>query len=140
MSSYQQLRDLQNKQKTQLAKQIAQLRSASVSGVYEDRVYLQSIVGWCTIVQEQVARALGIVVIPLHSRQLHEEIATFLRYRPHPELESIGQKTVYWCNFVHEAEVHTKYKSVLKKVKPVAVQLLDNSQQHVKLAAEDPYV
>ncbi|KAL3687181.1 hypothetical protein R1sor_013490 [Riccia sorocarpa] len=80
------------------------------------------------------------VVIPLHSRELYEQIAGFLQFLPHPEMRCLGKDVECWCNFVHKAEVHTKYKSVLKKVKPVATKLHGDSQQHVELAAEDPYL
>ncbi|KAL3702469.1 hypothetical protein R1sor_020491 [Riccia sorocarpa] len=80
----------------------------------------------------------GSLVIPLRSRELYDEVAAFLRYLPHPELECIGRTTECWCNFAHEAEVHAKYKSVLKKVKPVATPLPGDSQQQVELAAKEP--
>ncbi|KAL3686293.1 hypothetical protein R1sor_008867 [Riccia sorocarpa] len=80
----------------------------------------------------------GSLVIPLRSRELYEEVAAFLRYLPHPELECIGRSTECWCNFAHEAEVHAKYKSVLKKVKPVATPLPGDSQQQVELVAKEP--
>ncbi|KAL3687707.1 hypothetical protein R1sor_014016 [Riccia sorocarpa] len=78
------------------------------------------------------------MVISLRSRELYEEVAAFLRYMHHPELECIGRSTECWCSFAHEAEVHAKYKSVLKKVKPVATPLPKDSQQQVELVGKQP--
>ncbi|KAL3687376.1 hypothetical protein R1sor_013685 [Riccia sorocarpa] len=110
----------------------------SISGVFEENVCLFSVAGWCDIVQKKLEKDDDSLVIPLRSRELYEEVAAFLRYLPHPELECIGRSTECWYNFAHEAEVHAKYKSVLKKVKPVATPLPGDSQQQVELAAKEP--
>ncbi|KAL3700870.1 hypothetical protein R1sor_018892 [Riccia sorocarpa] len=137
--------DLNLKKKNWLEKQTEKLRCTgvlsseeSISGVFEENVCLSSIVGWCDTVQKKLEKDDGSLVIPLRSRELYEEVAAFLRYLPHPELECIGRSTECWCNFAHEAEVHAKYKSVLKKVKPVATPLPGDSQQQVELAAKEP--
>ncbi|KAL3686531.1 hypothetical protein R1sor_009105 [Riccia sorocarpa] len=144
---FQRLEDLHKKQRMQLEKEVDMLQCTgvltdmkSVCGVYEERVCSQSVASWCNVVQRRLKDADEDVVIPLYSRELYEQIAGFLQFLPHPELRCLGKDVECWCNFVHEAEVHTKYKSVLKKVKPVATQLPGDSQQHVELAAEDPYL
>ncbi|KAL3686420.1 hypothetical protein R1sor_008994 [Riccia sorocarpa] len=137
--------DLNLKEKNWLEKQTEKLRCTSVlsseesiSGVFEENVCLFSVVGWCDTVQKKLEKDDGSLVIPLRSRELYEEVAAFLRYLPHPELECIGRSTECSCNFAHEAEVHAKYKSVLKKVKLVATPLPGDSQQQVELAAKEP--
>ncbi|KAL3702497.1 hypothetical protein R1sor_020519 [Riccia sorocarpa] len=146
-SHFQRLEDLNKKKRVQLEKEVDMLQCTgvltgmeSVYGVYEERVCSQSVAGWCDVVQRRLKDTDENVVIPLHSRELYEHIAGFLQFLPHPELRCLGKDVECWCNFVHEAEVHTKYKSVMKKVKPVATQLPGDSQQHVELAAEDPYL
>ncbi|KAL3676472.1 hypothetical protein R1sor_026420 [Riccia sorocarpa] len=146
-SCFQRFEDLNSKQKVELEKQVDRLQCIgaltcveSVCGVYEERVCSQSVADWCDAVQSRVGDTDENVVIPLHSRELYEQIAVFLQFLPHPELKCLGKDVECWCNFVHEAEVHTKYKSMLKKVKPMATQLPGDSQQHVELAAEDPYL
>ncbi|KAL3699107.1 hypothetical protein R1sor_017129 [Riccia sorocarpa] len=144
-SCFRRLEDLSSRKKTQLEKQTEKLRCTgvlsseeSISGVFEEKVCLSSVADWCDSVNRGLEKDSDIVVISLHSRKLYEEIAAFLRYRPHPELEWIGRSTECWCNSAHEAEVHAKYKSVLKKVKPVATQLPGDSEQQVELAAKQP--
>ncbi|KAL3690878.1 hypothetical protein R1sor_004529 [Riccia sorocarpa] len=139
--------DLKDGKKTWLERQTEKLRyigilssEESISGVFEENVCLSSVADWCDIVNRRLEKDIDIVVISLPSCKLYEEIAAFLRYRPHPELKWIGRSTECWCNSAHEAEVHAKYKSVLKKVKPVAthVQLPGDSEQQVELAAKQP--
>ncbi|KAL3688964.1 hypothetical protein R1sor_015273 [Riccia sorocarpa] len=144
-SSFQRMEDLKGGKKTWLERQTEKLRCTcvlsseeSISGVFEENVCLSSVVDWCDTVNRRLERDSDIVVISLHSRELYEEIAAFLRYRPHPELEWKGRSTECWCNCAHEAEVHAKYKSVLKKVKPVTTQLSGDSEQQVELAAKQP--
>ncbi|KAL3696075.1 hypothetical protein R1sor_010151 [Riccia sorocarpa] len=144
---FRRLEDLGSRKKTQLEKQTEKLRCTgvlsaeeSISCVFEENVCLSSVVDWCDTVNRRLKSDCDTVVISLHSRELYEEIVAFLRYRPHPELEWIGRSTEYWCNCAHEAEVHAKYKSVLKKVKPVATQLPEDSEQQVELAAKQPYL
>ncbi|KAL3685686.1 hypothetical protein R1sor_003708 [Riccia sorocarpa] len=144
-SCFRRLEDLSSRKKTQLEKQTEKLRCTgvlsseeSISGVFEEKVCLSSVVDWCDTVNRRLEKDSDTVVISLHSRELYQEIAAFLRYRPHPELEWIGRSTECRCNSAHEAEVHAKYKSVLKKVKPVATQLPGDSEQQVELAAKQP--
>ncbi|KAL3680762.1 hypothetical protein R1sor_023718 [Riccia sorocarpa] len=144
-SCFQRFEDLNLKKKNWLKKQTEKLRCTevlsseeSISGVFEENVCLFSVAGWCDIVHKKLEKDDGSMVFPLRFRELYEEVAGFLRYLPHPELECIGWSIECWCNFAHEAEVHAKYKSVLKKVKPVATPLPGNSQQQVELAAKEP--
>ncbi|KAL3682085.1 hypothetical protein R1sor_000107 [Riccia sorocarpa] len=144
-SSFQRMEDLKGGKKTWLERQTEKLRCTGVlsseeciSGVFEENVCLSSVADWCDTVNRRLERDSDNVVISLHSRELYEEIAAFLRYRPHPELEWKGRSTECWCNSTHEAEVHAKYKSILKKVKPVATQLPEDSEQQVELAAKQP--
>ncbi|KAL3689956.1 hypothetical protein R1sor_016265 [Riccia sorocarpa] len=144
-SSFQRMEDLKGGKKTWLERQTEKLRCTgvlsseeSISGVFEENVCLSSVADWCDTVNRRLKSDSDTVVISLHSRELYEEIAAFLRYRPHPELEWKGRSTECWCNSAHEAEVHAKYKSVLKKVKPVATQLPKDSEQQVELVAKQP--
>ncbi|KAL3694614.1 hypothetical protein R1sor_008265 [Riccia sorocarpa] len=144
-SCFRRLEDLGSRKKTQLEKQTEKLRCTgvlsaeeSISSVFEENVCLSSVADWCDTVNRRLKSDSDTVVISLHSRELYEEIAAFLRYRPHPKLEWIGRSTECWCNCAHEAEVHAKYKFVLKKVKPVATQLPEDSEQQVELAAKQP--
>ncbi|KAL3689295.1 hypothetical protein R1sor_015604 [Riccia sorocarpa] len=144
-SSFQRMEDLKGGKKTWLERQTQKLRCTgvlsseeSISGVFEENVCLSSVADWCDTVNRRLEKDNDTVVISLHSRELYEEIAAFLRYRPHLELEWIGRSTECWCNSAHEAEVHAKYKSVLKKVKPIATQLPGDSEQQVELAAKQP--
>ncbi|KAL3702292.1 hypothetical protein R1sor_020314 [Riccia sorocarpa] len=144
-SCFRRLEDLSSRKKTQLEKQTEKLRCTGVlsseeniSGVFEENVCLSSVADWCDTVNRRLEKDSDTVVISLHSRELYEEIVAFLRYRPHPELEWIGRSTECWCNSAHEVEVHAKYKSVLKKVKPVATQLPGDSEHQVELAAKQP--
>ncbi|KAL3694970.1 hypothetical protein R1sor_008621 [Riccia sorocarpa] len=145
ISCFCQLEDLSSRKKTQLEKQTEKLcctgvlsSEESISGVFEENVCLSSVADWCDTVHRRLEKDSDTVVISLHSRELYEEIAAFLRYRPHLELEWIGRSTECWCNSAHEAEVHAKYKFVLKKMKPVATQLPEDSKQQVELAAKQP--
>ncbi|KAL3678944.1 hypothetical protein R1sor_021900 [Riccia sorocarpa] len=144
-SRFQRLEDMRGRKKNQLKKRICELHCTGVlendefvSGVFEECVGLQSLSGWFDDVQKHVEKMDDNVLIPLHSREVYEEIASFLRYVPHLRLESGSCSTVCWCNFSHEAEVHAKYKSVLKKVKPVATQLPEDSDKQMELAARQP--
>ncbi|KAL3688736.1 hypothetical protein R1sor_015045 [Riccia sorocarpa] len=144
-SCFQRIEDLDCKKKNWLEKKMKKLRRTGVlsseekiSGVFEESLSVFSIAGWCDVVQKMLEETDGSLVISLSSRELYEEVADFLRYLPHPELECIGRSAECWCNFAHEAEVHAKYKSVLKKVKPVATPLPGDSQQQVELAAKQP--
>ncbi|KAL3694555.1 hypothetical protein R1sor_008206 [Riccia sorocarpa] len=144
-SRFQRLEDMRGRKKNQLKKRICELHCTGVlendefvSGVFEECVGLQSLSGWFDDVQKHVEKMDDNVLIPRHSREVYEEIASFLRYVPHPRLENGSCSTVCWCNFSHEVEVHAKYKSVLKKVKPVATQLPEDSDKQMELAARQP--
>ncbi|KAL2642998.1 hypothetical protein R1flu_010585 [Riccia fluitans] len=142
---FKRLEDLQAKQKAQLEKQIGKLRCIGVlacdefiSRVFEECVGLQSFSVWLDEIQRAVKKKDGTVVIPLDSREVYEEITGFLRYVPHPRLKSEEGDVVCWCKFSHEAKVHTKYKCVGKKVKPMATQLPEDSEKQMELVAKDP--
>ena len=68
------------------------------------------------------------VFMELHSRQLYEEIFQFVR-----SLEVVDNHGV-----LQEAMVHTKCKTVAKKVKPVAIQLPRDTKEHIKQATKEP--
>ena len=45
----------------------------------------------------------------------------------------------YWCGIsMKEADINTKYKTVDKKIKPVAIPLPEDSWQKMKEVANDP--
>ncbi|KAL3676831.1 hypothetical protein R1sor_026779 [Riccia sorocarpa] len=78
------------------------------------------------------------VTIPIHSRAIYEELASVLRYLPHPRLVCGSSLVECWCGLRQEAEVYAKYKAVAKKVKPMAVQLSADSQQQVQRVTNEP--
>ncbi|KAL3676446.1 hypothetical protein R1sor_026394 [Riccia sorocarpa] len=78
------------------------------------------------------------VTIPIHSRAIYEELASVLRYLPHPRLVCGSSLVECWCGLRQEAEVHAKYKAVAKKVKPMVVQLPADSQQQVQRVTNEP--
>ncbi|KAL2623969.1 hypothetical protein R1flu_008214 [Riccia fluitans] len=110
----------------------------SISGVFEENVILSSVADWCDTVYRCLEKNGGAIFIPLHYRDMYEEVASFLCYLSHLELECLGRHAECWCSFAHEAEVHTKYKSVLKKVKPIATQLPQDSERQVELGTKQP--
>ncbi|KAL3681576.1 hypothetical protein R1sor_024532 [Riccia sorocarpa] len=108
-----------------------------VSGVFEEVVCVQTVWDWIDEVSELLERPECTVFIPVHSRLVYEEIASIVRYLPHPSLAYVSSLLGCWCGSQLEAEVHTKYKSVTKKVKPMAVRLPADSQQQVKMVSEE---
>jgi len=85
----------------------------TISGLYEEEGFGDD--------AQEVLRKLedSSSLITLHSREMYEEIF------------KICQKLEY-------ANVNTKYKTVAKKVKPIATQLPENCHETIEKAAEDP--
>ncbi len=67
-------------------------------------------------------------IVELHARELYEEVLEFA--------SKLGQFEVNKLEL--EVEVNTKYKTVAKKVKPVATQLPPNTLEHIAQAAREP--
>ena len=68
------------------------------------------------------------VVVEIHSIELYEKILKF----------DTKSMMVGGNGLVTEAMVNTKYKTIAKKVKPVATQLPPDSEDHIKKAEEKP--
>lgn len=78
-----------------MQRQIAYLRRIGVLvdgemvfDVFEEFVSEQYVVRWLDDVDRHVDQIGGRVMIPNHSRDVYEEIATFLQSRTHPRLKS----------------------------------------------------
>ncbi|KAL3692093.1 hypothetical protein R1sor_005744 [Riccia sorocarpa] len=111
-----------------------QLIESSLEVVQKSEVW-----DWFEEVSEQLLEnSEESVTIPFHSHAIYEELASVLRYLPHPRLVCGSSLVEYWCGLRQEAEVHTKYKTVAKKVKPMAVQLPADSQQQVQRITNEP--
>ncbi|KAL3685545.1 hypothetical protein R1sor_003567 [Riccia sorocarpa] len=144
VSRFIQFTDLSGKEKKKICRKIKNLRCTGavaddeeVSGLFEEVVYDQSCTEWLDSLSDRIEFS-DREVIPLPTREVYEEIAAIMRFSSHMELEGEEEQRVCWCGFSKEAEVHAKYKSVTKKVKPVATQLPQDSQQQMESAAMEP--
>ncbi len=62
--------------------------------------------------------------VDIHTRELYQEVTSVI--------------TSLQTEMVQEAAVFTKYKTVAKKVKPVATQLPLDTEEHIKQAEKEP--
>lgn len=70
----------------------------------------------------------GVVTVEIHSRAIYDVLKEIVA--------GVGLATS--CELKSEAIVQTKYKTVAKKVKPVATQLPPDTMEHIKQAVKEP--
>jgi len=105
------------------------LPDEGISGIYEENGLPNDIVH----LLEDLAKEKDVIrtvdcFVSIHSSQLYQEIAQIVTV--------LGD---FKTNAVRpEAAVHTKYKTVAKKVKPVATQLPFDTEEHIKQAENEP--
>ncbi|KAL3698023.1 hypothetical protein R1sor_012099 [Riccia sorocarpa] len=110
-----------------------------ILGVFEEVAGVHTVWDWFEEVLEQLLEnSEEYVTIHIHSRAIYEELASIMRYLPHPRLVCGSSLVECWCGLKKEAEVHAKYKAVAKKMKPMAVQLSADSQQQVQRVTNEP--
>ena len=98
-----------------------------ISGVVEEEGFSDDILQVLETLLREVSKSISMTV-EICSRSLYEEI---LKVADEARLVgSYGLET--------EAMVNTKYKTVAKKVKPVASQLPPDSEDHIRKAEEEP--
>ena len=98
-----------------------------ISGVIEEEGFPDDIFQILETFEKEVSTSID-VKVEIHSRDLYEQILEFVTSANMIENHSL--KT--------EAVVNTKYKTVAKKVKPVATQLPSSSGDHIKKAESEP--
>ena len=130
---YTRIEDLDPVQKKIIKKMEENMRSASIlldgesiSGVYEEKGMADDVLQ--TLQNLQVEDIEDNVVIEVHTQALYDEI--FEAIKVFGECGSYGLRP--------EAAVYTKYKTVAKKVKPVATQLPSDTYEHIKEAKKEP--
>ncbi|KAL3699861.1 hypothetical protein R1sor_017883 [Riccia sorocarpa] len=145
VSQFTRLGDLCRRGRTQVQKRVQEMKSArvladdeEVLGIFEEVVCSVSCKEWLDMLSSRVEQLEDKEIVPLPSQEVYEEIASVLQFVAHPRLEDPKHSIDCWCGIPEEAEVHTKYKSVMKKVKPMAVQLPHDSQHQMELVATEP--
>ena len=107
----------------------ALLDEESITGVYEEKGMADDIVQILQSLQVEEIEANAMdVMIEVHTQALYDEIFK--------AMEVFGKCGSYGLRL--EATVYTKYKTVAKKVKPVATQLPSNTDEHIKQAEKEP--
>jgi hypothetical protein len=98
-----------------------------ISGVVEEEGFSDDILKVLETLLREVIESTTMTV-EIHSRSLYEEILKVA-----DEVRLVGSYSLET-----EAMVNTKYKTVAKKVKPVASQLPPDSEDHIRKAEEEP--
>ena len=105
------------------------LDEENISGVYEEQGFADDIL---RVLQNlQVGKEknnASDIVVEIHTQALYDEIYHVVAKAG--VCQSHGLK--------HEAVVNTKYKTVAKKVKPVATQLPSDTDEHIRQAEKEP--
>lgn len=133
---YTRIEDLNHVHKKIIKKMEKNMRSASIlldgeniSGVYEEKGMADDILQILQNLQvNDIEDNVVDVVIEVHTQALYDEI--FKTMKLFGECRSYGLRP--------EATVYTKYKTVAKKVKPVATQLPSDTNEHIKEAKKEP--
>ena len=103
----------------------ALLNEESITGVYEEKGMADDILQILQSLQVEEIEANAMdVMIEVHTQELYDEIFK--------AMEVFGKCGSYGLR--PEATVYTKYKTVAKKVKPVATQLPSDTDEHIKQA------
>jgi hypothetical protein len=98
-----------------------------ITGVVEEEGFADDILQVLVDLQNEKS-AFSDVTVEVHSRAIYDEI-----------LESAVSATLVGSyGMEYEAMVNTKYKTVAKKVKPVATQLPPDTNDHVQQAGKEP--
>ena len=98
-----------------------------ISGIVEEEGFSNDVLEVLETLHGEVAESTA-TMVEIHSRSLHEEILKVVN-----EMRLVGS-----YGLETEAVVNTKYKTVAKKVKPVASQLPPDSEDHIRKAEEEP--
>ena len=107
----------------------ALLDEESIIGVYEEKGMADDILQILQSLQVEEIEANAMdVMIEVHTQELYDEIFK--------AMEVFGKCGSYGLR--PEATVYTKYKTVAKKVKPVATQLPSDTDEHIKQAEKEP--
>ena len=107
----------------------ALLDEESITGVYEEKGMADDILQILQSLQVEEIEANAMdVMIEVHTQELYDEIFK--------AMEVFGKCGSYGLR--PEATVYTKYKTVAKKVKPVATQLPSDTDEHIKQAEKEP--
>jgi len=133
---YTRIEDLNPVHKKIIKKMEKNMRSASIlldgesiSGVYEEKGMADDVLQILQNLQvNDIEDNIVDVVIEVHTQALYDEI--FEAMKLFGECGSYGLRP--------EATVYTKYKTVAKKVKPVATQLPSDTYEHIKEAKKEP--
>ena len=105
------------------------LDEESITGVYEEKGMADDILQILQSLQVEEIEANAMdVMIEMHTQELYDEIFK--------AMEVFGKCGSYGLR--PEATVYTKYKTVAKKVKPVATQLPSDTDEHIKQAEKEP--
>ena len=102
------------------------LREEAITGVIEEEGFSDDILQVLEDLQEKMSESYD-VRVEVHSRAIYDEIlevATSARM-----VESCGSRIA--------VDVNTKYKTVAKKVRPVATQLPPDTDEHIKQAVKE---
>ncbi len=100
-----------------------------ISGVYEEEGIADDVVEVLQALERGEMKDGELkTIVEIHTHALYEEIS-----------KAIKKIETYDCGGLrHEALVHTKYKTVAKKVKPVATQLPSDTKEHIRKAEKEP--
>jgi Integrase zinc binding domain/RNase H-like domain found in reverse transcriptase/Reverse transcriptase (RNA-dependent DNA polymerase) len=98
-----------------------------ITGVVEEEGLPDDILGVLEGLQEQKFVSSD-VMVEVHSRKFYDGLLDVTT--------SMGLVGSYGARF--EADVNTKYKTVAKKVRPVATQLPPDTEEHIKQAEKEP--
>ena len=130
--SFQKIEDLDLVNRRRVKKQEKNLKRVGlvssdevISGVFEEAGLEDGLV---QILEGLSSEVGGDVTIEMHSRAAYDVLKKMVA--------GIGLTT--GCGLESEAIVQTKYKTVAKKVKPVATQLPPDTMKHIKQAVKEP--
>ena len=105
------------------------LEDEYISGVYEEDGIGDDILQVLqTLQMEKTDNFHNDVMIEIHSQALYDSILKVVQ--DHHLCDNFGLR--------HEVAVNTKYKTVAKKVKPLAAQLPSDTDEHIKRAEKEP--
>lgn len=117
------------KMEKKMKKVKALLNDEFISGVFEEEGIADDLLQVLQRLQmREMEGHVSDATIEVHTRPLYEEILKAVATMD--SCESYGLR--------YEAMVQTKYKSVAKKVKPVATQLPSDTDEHIKQAEKEP--
>ena len=103
------------------------LSDECISGVVEEEGFSKDIFQVLQTLNREFSASTN-TMVEIHSRDLYEDILKIIN-----EVKMVGS-----YGMETEAAVNTKYKTVAKKVKPVATQLPPGFEEQIKRAEEEP--